>query len=167
MLAMQHGSTGGEKYDEQIRRATRHCIRARLDALKAIVLFYVTHQYNFHNDYRLVILPDNNRKKLNDYREKIQKVLSQLSKDNADSTNSECDQLRKYIDELRGYYNDLENSRELFNQLLLADEVRRQKEEIINLNRSSWIQHNTNVVVGVVGIIIGVVLPLLGKLFWK
>ncbi|MGL6226487.1 MAG: hypothetical protein ACRC10_07665 [Thermoguttaceae bacterium] len=154
--AMQLGSEGDD-YDEQIRRATRHCIRARLDALKATVLFYAQHRYSFDEDYRLVILPDEKRKELNDYREKMQQVLLLLSEDHADSTDAECDRLRTCIEELRGYYNDLENNRNWFNQLLLAEEIKR-------LKNSSTTQWKLGIIIGVVvSVVVSVVTYVLSK----
>ncbi|MDR1964822.1 MAG: hypothetical protein LBQ50_13700, partial [Planctomycetaceae bacterium] len=49
--AIQLGNCSDE-YSEQIQRAVRHCIRARLDALRATVLFLVRHFQCFSQDYR-------------------------------------------------------------------------------------------------------------------
>jgi len=73
-----------EEYrEEQLRRAINHCVRARLDALRAVVLFLVRDFHQFTNDYRLLDVAATDREKLNSYREKIWSVLSTLSRDNS------------------------------------------------------------------------------------
>ena len=44
--AVQEGVAEAEQ-QEQLRRAIRHCIRARLDALRAVVLFFARDFYRF------------------------------------------------------------------------------------------------------------------------
>ena len=50
--AMQEG-VSSEIRQEQITRASRHCVRARLDALRALILYLVRDFHQFTNLYRL------------------------------------------------------------------------------------------------------------------
>ncbi len=146
-------------FEEQIRRAIRHCIRARLDALKATILFFVRNHYSFDQDYRLASLPESGRKMLNEYREKIQVILSQLSQDHSESTNEECDLLKSKIEELRIHYLDLESKRDHFNQLLLVAEMR-------NHSVISTRQWTVGIACTIIGTIVGTISGyILGKFF--
>jgi hypothetical protein len=102
----------------QIDKAIRHCVRARLDALKAILLFLGRHFYLFSQDYRLCTLPDEIRNQQNEIREKIVNGLKIISKSHPSSTNEECDMLQEKIQELHGFYLAVEKQRDSYNQLL-------------------------------------------------
>jgi hypothetical protein len=115
--AMQEG-VSAEDRAEQIHRAIRHCIRARLDALKAVVLFLARDFYQFCADYRKLNITVKDREKLNAHRQKIWDVLSALSKDRSQSTNENCEKLKASIVELHDIYTDVSEYRGVFNQLL-------------------------------------------------
>ena len=115
--AMQDNVT--EEYrSEQLHRAIRHCIRARLDALRAVVLFFARDFYRFSDDYRLLDITVEDRERLNAHRRKIRDVLSSLSKDHSQSTSDDCEKLKASIEELYGVYLDVSRFRGKFNQLL-------------------------------------------------
>ncbi len=143
--AMQLDSSSPE-YQEQIRRATRHCIRARLDALKATVLFLVRDFRAFSQDYRLVPLPQNERDQMNAHRETIQAALKILSKDHSQSTNEECGKLKECVERLHGFYLVVERDRDKYNQILA---------EIDNHNKSSTMQWMVGLAIAVISFLLG------------
>jgi hypothetical protein len=103
---------------EQLRRAVRHCIRARLDALRSIVLFLSRDFQQFSDDYRLLDIAEEDREQLNVHRKKIWDVLSKLSRDHSNSTSEDCEKLKASIDELHSVYLDVSKFRGKFNQVL-------------------------------------------------
>jgi len=115
--AMQQ-DVSDEEREEQIRRAIRHCVRARLDALKAVVLFFARDFYQFSNDYRLLNINGTDQEKLNAHRKKIWSVLSALSRDHSQSTSEDCENMKRTIEELHDIYLDVSRYRCVFNQLL-------------------------------------------------
>jgi hypothetical protein len=115
--AMQEGVTTEER-EEQLRRAIRHCIRARLDALRAVVLFFVRDFYRFSNDYRMLDITTEDRERFNSHRKTIWDVLSALSRDRSQSTSEDCDKLKKTIVNLHGVYLDVDKYRGKLNELL-------------------------------------------------
>jgi len=115
--AIQEDSTEGCRI-EQLRRGISHCIRARLDALRAVALFLARDFYQFSADYRKLKIPAKDRDKLNAYRQKIWDVLSTLSRDRSQSTNENCEKLKMSIAELHDIYIDISNYRGVFNELM-------------------------------------------------
>ena len=107
-----------EEREEQLRRAIRHCIRARLDALRAVVLFFVRDFYRFSNDYRMLNITVDDRERFNSHRKKIWDALSTLSRDRSQSTSEDCDKLKKTIEKLHDVYLDVFKFREKLNQIL-------------------------------------------------
>jgi len=65
--------------ETQIDKAIRHCVRARLDALRATIIFLSQHFHHFSQDYSLSNLPDRVRNRQNEIREKIVIVLKSIS----------------------------------------------------------------------------------------
>jgi hypothetical protein len=116
LVALWQKSSSEKEYEEQIQRAYRHCIRARLDALRATILFFIRDFYAFSQDYRFITLSEEARKKLNDHRQKINFILNMLSKYRLE--NEECNKLKSYIEELRNFYFFAESQRSQFNILL-------------------------------------------------
>ncbi|GHT28883.1 hypothetical protein FACS18942_09660 [Planctomycetales bacterium] len=107
-----------DKQEEEIRRAIRHCIRARLDALKSVILFFARDFYKFTDDYRLLDIDDADRKNLNEHRQKIHNVMLALSKNHSESTNEDCEKLKSSIEELQVVYIDVLKYRGIFNKVL-------------------------------------------------
>jgi hypothetical protein len=115
--AVQEG-VAGEDQQEHLRRAIRHCVRAKLDALRAVVLFFARDFYRFSDDYRLLDIAAEDRDKLNEYRQKIQDVLSMLSKARSQDTDEDCESLKAAIGELQKSYLEVSKYRGVFNWLL-------------------------------------------------
>ena len=104
--------------ETQIDKAIRHCVRARLDALRATIIFLSQHFHHFSQDYSLSNLPDGVRNRQNEIREKIVIVLKSISQIQTHATDEECDFLREKIQELHGFYLEVEKQRDVFNQIL-------------------------------------------------
>ena len=114
--AMQEGVAEAYR-SEQINRGIRHCIRARLDALKAIILFLVRDFHRFTDDYRLLNISAEDRERFNAHRQTVWDVLSRLSKDRSQSTNEDCENLKAAIEKLHVVYCDVQKFRGVFNEL--------------------------------------------------
>jgi len=104
--------------DEQLQRAIRHCVRSRLDALKAVILFLSRHFFSFTGDYKRLNIPKKDREILNSYRQRIWSVLESLAGYNAENTDAECENMRAVIKDLYTIYEDVEGRRSLYNELL-------------------------------------------------
>ena len=136
--------------ESQIDKAIRHCVRARLDALRATIIFLNQHFHHFSQDYSLTNLPDTVRNRQNEIREKIVVVLKSISQIQTHATDEECDFLRKQLQELHGFYLEVEKQRDVFNQILY--ETRR--------------HDKTSTVLWIVGVIISALIGILvGKFF--
>jgi len=104
--------------NEQLQRAIRHCIRSRLDALKAVILFLSRHFFSFTGDYKRLNVPEEDRKILNSHRQRIWDILNSLARHHAEDTDAECEQMREAIEELCKIYVDVEGRRGAYNVLL-------------------------------------------------
>ena len=129
----------------QIDKAIRHCVRARLDALKATIIFLAQHFLRFSQDYRLCTLPDEVRNHQNEIREKIVSVLRSIAQNHADKTDEECNFLREKIQELHGFYLGVEKQRDVFNQL----------------RYENWKHDKTSTVLWIAGIILSTIIGIL------
>ena len=115
--AMQEGVS--EEYrSEHINRGIRHCIRARLDALKAVILFLVRDFHRFTDDYRLLNISAEDQERFNAHRQTVWEVLSKLSKDRSQSTKEDCENLKTAIENLHNVYCDVQKFRGVFNKLV-------------------------------------------------
>lgn len=108
----------GQQKAEHIDKAIRHCVRARLDALKATVYFLGQHFQRFSQDYRLTNLPSEVRAHQNDLHSKFVGIFWEIAQSHTDRTDTECDVLRAKVQELHGFYLEVEKQRDVFNQLL-------------------------------------------------
>lgn len=106
--------------DEQVQRAIRHCIRSRVDALKAVVLYLARDFYSFSGDYRKCNIPAKDKEILNNYRKKIWDTLEALSKYHTESTDGSCEKLKEVIGELHQIYVDTADKRGSYAELLAS-----------------------------------------------
>lgn len=156
--AVQEGVPEEER-EEQLRRAIRHCVRAKLDALKAVVLFLARDFRQFSADYRLLHIDNEDRDQLNVYRQKYKDVLSLLSKNRSEDADEICKKLKNGIDELQVIYLQVTQYRGKFNQLLGSiEQIKRQAEEKEKqAERRGKIDRWIGIIVALLGITIGLI----------
>jgi len=134
------------QFQEQLQRAVRHCVRARLDALKAVVLFLARDFYSFTGDYKKLRLSQEDREILNSHRKKIWDTLNSLARYRAECTDGDCENMKEAIEDLHQIYEDTESRRGIYSQLM---------ETISRHDKSTLWQWGVGVVIAIVFFILG------------
>jgi len=128
---------GDEKNIEDLRRAIRHCYRARYDALRATALFLIRNFRDFLEDYRMLPLAD--IVGIDDHQIVVENTLELLCKQG--DTEDECIRLQKSINILSPFFKRYTAHRNDLNNKLLLLEMKRQ-------SYTTWI-------VGIICLIVG------------
>ena len=137
------------QFQEQLQKAINHCVRARLDALRAIVLFLARDFYSFTGDYKKLRLPQEDREILNSHRKKIWDTLNAIARHRAECTDAEYEKTKEATKELYQIYEDTESRRGIYCQLM---------ETVNRHDKSTLLQW-------IAGLIIAIIFFLLGKWF--
>jgi len=124
-----------EEEQEQLRRANRHCIRARYDALRATALFLIRDYRQFSDDYRFII---HHVEGAEEHRRIIEEVLEFLcqhtSEDSDEILGEECDKFHDAIEKLKPIFLHSSSQRGKLNELL--DQAKKQEELIKTQGKS-------------------------------
>ena len=106
--------------DEQMRRAIRHCERARFDALRATVLFFIRDFRQFSEDYRMIADPIEGAE---EHRKVVEETLDFLCADQgSDSPDEGCKKLQDAVDRMRPFFMASSSVRGQLNQVLAGME---------------------------------------------